>query len=263
MFRLIVSNIFLLQRISNFLRLRSTWSERERAEATVLGTVQVRWIPGHQGIAGNERVDALAKEASGLPTEITEATIARSKTILEKFYQERLTLYLNQHAPRRYLEFGIKMNSQLPPEISLLPRRSLGRLLAARSGHGDFAEYHRRFKHTDADLYCSCGQEKSPEHPFSCHLLSRSCGRLRNSTRQNQSDIVKILARLRAQKHFINGSQISAFMTEPAANPHSLAAIQMLFTVFIFSFPFPFCSLKRTKHIHVLLFYVEYRDFLS
>ncbi|KAI0999510.1 hypothetical protein K3495_g8687 [Podosphaera aphanis] len=119
-------------RILDFQRLRSSWSERERAEATALGTVQVRWIPGHQGIAGNERVDALAKEASGLPTEITGATTARSKTILEEFYQERLTLYWNQHAPRRYLEFGIKMISQLPPEISLLPRRSLGRLLAAR-----------------------------------------------------------------------------------------------------------------------------------
>ncbi|KAI1000610.1 hypothetical protein K3495_g7584 [Podosphaera aphanis] len=82
-------------RILDFQRLRSSWSERERAEATALGTVQVRWIPGHQGIAGNERANALANEASGLLTEITGATIARSKTILEEFYQGRLTLYCN------------------------------------------------------------------------------------------------------------------------------------------------------------------------
>lgn len=178
-------------RILDFQRLRSSWSERERAEATALGTVPVRWIPGHKGIAGNERADALAKEASGLPAENTETTVAQSKKILQELYQERLELYWSQHASRRYLDLGIGMNSQLPPEISLLPRRSLGRLLAARSGHGDFAECHRRFKHTEADLYCSCGQEKSPEHPFSCQLLSRSSGRPRISTRQNQSDIVK------------------------------------------------------------------------
>ena len=51
----------------------------------------------------------------------------------------------------------------MPPELSLLPRPSLGRLLSARSGHGDFAAYHRRFKHNNADIYCTCGQEKSPD----------------------------------------------------------------------------------------------------
>ncbi|KAI0997951.1 hypothetical protein K3495_g10238 [Podosphaera aphanis] len=141
-------------RISDSQRLRSSWSERERAEATTLGTAQVRRIPGHQGIAGNERADALAKEASGLPTEIPEATIARSKIILEEFHHERLALYWSQHAPRQYLKFGIKMISYLPQKYPYSRDEALAgcSLLAARSGHGDFAEYHRRFKHTDADI---------------------------------------------------------------------------------------------------------------
>ncbi|KAI0997939.1 hypothetical protein K3495_g10249 [Podosphaera aphanis] len=66
-----------------------------------------------------------------------------------------------------------------------------GRLLAARSGHGDFAEYHREFKHTEAEIYCSCGQEKSPEHPFSCQLLRRSNSRPSNFTIRNLTESVK------------------------------------------------------------------------
>src|SRR5699024_8981466 len=33
-----------------------------------------------------------------------------------------------------------------------------------RSDHGDFAEYHERFKHDEALLTCSCGRRKEPAH---------------------------------------------------------------------------------------------------
>ena len=36
--------------------------------------------------------------------------------------------------------------------LAVTPRAFLGRLLAARSGHGDFAEYHERLGHEDATL---------------------------------------------------------------------------------------------------------------
>ena len=39
----------------------------------------------------------------------------------------------------------------------LLPRFILGKTLAARTGHGDFADYHERFNHEDASLHCRCG----------------------------------------------------------------------------------------------------------
>ncbi|RYP10892.1 hypothetical protein DL764_000328 [Monosporascus ibericus] len=37
-----------------------------------------------------------------------------------------------------------------------------------RTGHGDFAWYHRKLKHDDAKLNCSCGSEKDPEHLPRC-----------------------------------------------------------------------------------------------
>jgi hypothetical protein len=47
-------------------------------------------------------------------------------------------------------------------------RPEAGRILAIRSGHGDFADYHTRFNHNDALLYCSCGKRKSPLHFYFC-----------------------------------------------------------------------------------------------
>ena len=53
------------------------------------------------------------------------------------------------------------------PEMSL-NREVLGWLIAARTGHGHFADYHERFGHEEVDVHCRCGQKRSRLHPFSC-----------------------------------------------------------------------------------------------
>ena len=55
--------------------------------------------------------------------------------------------------------------SERKPPIAI-PRRELGILLAARTGHGNFANYYKRFQHKGAELKCSCGARKTPEHSF-------------------------------------------------------------------------------------------------
>jgi len=50
----------------------------------------------------------------------------------------------------------------------------MGTLLAARSHHGDFEQYHTTFQHEGADQKCRCGARKTPVHPFTCHRLSNS-----------------------------------------------------------------------------------------
>lgn len=48
-------------------------------------------------------------------------------------------------------------------------RRNLLKLVQARTGHGDFAAYHRRFQHQEAILRCHhCPHETSRSHPFFC-----------------------------------------------------------------------------------------------
>ena len=60
-----------------------------------------------------------------------------------------------------------------------LQRPITGHILASRTLHGDFAAYHKRFRHADAEIKCSCGKHKTPLHFFFCRkgkaiqLLSR------------------------------------------------------------------------------------------
>ena len=71
---------------------------------------------------------------------------------------------------------GTKLQKRSLPAPTLKPSvamscHALGTLLAARSHHGDFASYHERFQHQDANLRCSYGARKTPEHPFLCKKL--------------------------------------------------------------------------------------------
>ena len=74
--------------------------------------------------------------------------------------------------PSSYKEIYIT-TSPLKPKELLLPRYILGKILAARTGHGDFADYHERFNHEDALLHCRCGARKAPLHFFFCRIAKR------------------------------------------------------------------------------------------
>ncbi|KAM4063478.1 RNase H domain-containing protein [Hirsutella rhossiliensis] len=67
-------------------------------------------------------------------------------------------------APSSYKSLELKASLGCPPELHT-KRQHLHHLLAARSGHGDFADYHERFNHEEARIECSCGRRKSPTHP--------------------------------------------------------------------------------------------------
>jgi hypothetical protein len=70
-------------------------------------------------------------------------------------------------------------------ELEELDRPMLHRLLAARSGHGDFARYHERFRHYDAVMTCVCRKLRSPSHIFYCNMLC--CPRAANPRPANVS----------------------------------------------------------------------------
>lgn len=150
-----------------FAALRTRWTSRPLAGPGRPGEVKIRWVAGHTGVPGNDRADELAGQACTSPTDRTKATRAAAAILAEARYEASFQRYWEGCAPARYQTLGIKARAHMPPELRL-PRAVLGHLLAARSGHGDFADYHERFDHEDALLTCSCGARKAPEHFLTC-----------------------------------------------------------------------------------------------
>ena len=175
------------------------------------GNVAIRWVPGHHGIQGNEEADALAKAGAVLEAPQTqnsegsadgqgrratlrprpprtdtneeEVTAARLRRVARAHTADAFKEWWDKEAPARYKELGIRIANGCPPELEL-SRPTLHRLLAARSGHGDFADYHERFAHEDAVLECSCGRRKAPDHFLICDKVrSRDRPRLAGDCR--------------------------------------------------------------------------------
>ncbi|KAK4074945.1 hypothetical protein Purlil1_12814 [Purpureocillium lilacinum] len=135
------------------------------------GDVEVRWIPGHAGIPGNEEADGLAKAGCLLPEPPGAVpSLAHLRRLARQQPRDAFKAWWTTEAPESYKPLHLEVTTSCPPEL-MLPRATLHSVLAARSRHGDFADYHERFNHDDARLDCSCGRRKAPEHPFYCRKI--------------------------------------------------------------------------------------------
>lgn len=159
---------------TEFWELEKKWGSRNRLPHIQEGQVKIHWVPSHSGIIGNEIADLEAKKAAAIS--IPEPQLDRSFASLEKWHQARVISdrerWWNKQAPQSYTRLEIRSAPLLPKEL-LLSRKQLGRLIAARTGHGDFAAYHTRLKHTEAKIQCRCGSLKTPLHFFFCRILRR------------------------------------------------------------------------------------------
>lgn len=100
-----------------------------------------------------------------IPTNPQPARLAWAQRILKKKWH-RFESYWAENSPQQYRDLAIKIDKR--PHELCLPRTTLGRLLAALTGHGDWEQYHERFRHGDAKINRSCGRPKSPHHFYYC-----------------------------------------------------------------------------------------------
>ncbi|KJZ70081.1 hypothetical protein HIM_10542 [Hirsutella minnesotensis 3608] len=136
------------------------------------GDTHVRWVPGHADIPGNDRADELAKAGATLPDptmDITTLAYLRRKAKADA--ASRFEAWWQAEMPDSYRALKLKTTTKCPKELVGVPRERLHHLLAARSKHGDFAQYHERFNHPDALLVCSCVRRKAPDHIFYCRKI--------------------------------------------------------------------------------------------
>ncbi|KAI1004009.1 hypothetical protein K3495_g4203 [Podosphaera aphanis] len=154
--------------------------------------VRVKWIPGHEGIPGNEMADQLAREALDQISnteDIGILTIASAGRKARALAKDLCTDWWISACPRRYEDLELQMRRKKPPELAL-PRAIYARLIAARTGHGDFASYHRRWNHDTAPLFCACGREKSVAHLVQCR---RALNRWREVSGRRRAPLLQTL----------------------------------------------------------------------
>ncbi|KAJ3495815.1 hypothetical protein NLG97_g3121 [Lecanicillium saksenae] len=126
----------------------------------------------HPGMIRNELADRLANEGATMPAGDRVLTISYGKRHVGSLLAIAFQRWWEVDRPSYR---GLRLKAELRKHPGLrFPRRQLGYLLAARTHHGDFADYHERFNHDSAETRCPCRRRKSPTHLFYCKKIPRS-----------------------------------------------------------------------------------------
>lgn len=161
----------------------SQWAFHACQDMIDVMDIGIKWSPGHMGIEGNEEADALANIAATPNAPIATRdprascpTVSGIRSVARQIGSSAATLWwerCKETLSHRYTKWRLDYRIRPLRELEL-PRPTLHRLLALRTGHGNFEWYHAKFRHENASLRCSCGDTKTPEHLVHCKKLKSS-----------------------------------------------------------------------------------------
>jgi hypothetical protein len=161
-------------------------------------------------VPGNGEADKAAKEGASLPPPLDPiSTLASLKRIARTTAKAAIINLWATTAPTGYNNLYITYPQNL--NELCLQRPALARIIASRTGHGDFAAYHTRFNHENAVNHCSRRRTKSPLHFYFCKKsnLRKLTANLNTSEAipwllGNQKGAVRLAKWITDSKFFVN-----------------------------------------------------------
>ena len=142
--------------------------------------LKISWISGHDGVAGNKRVDEEAKAAAKgnsspwheLPPLLQSDPLPLSTTAAKQHFQAKLAKdWRGLWAKSPHYQHSSKINLKLPATSFLKLTREVSKLQAStifqlRSKHMPLRKYLHRIGKADSPLYELCGRREETIHHF-------------------------------------------------------------------------------------------------
>lgn len=179
---------------------------------------EIRWVPGHNGIEGNERSDYLAKRGAFMQqhsiTSLTHALRRAKEKALEAWREE-----WRRTPPRGGYAFANRVPPSLEPSqhFKCLAREVYARLIQCRTGHAFIGEYYHRFVPSE-DTSCPCGERfQTRAHVIQdCPIFRESRGLLSEVVPDlNLADVFGTKDGIQALGRFL--ARTNAFKKQPPA----------------------------------------------
>ncbi|KAH7554709.1 hypothetical protein BM1_07370 [Bipolaris maydis] len=173
----------------------------------------LKWAPGHTDIEGNERADALAKEATKQTPKKSQTSLAFLGTkikLLQRASQAEEWRKYREKVREKKTSYGAIFDLKLKNQLAIprgTKRDILSSFYSLKIGHGYFNSYLKRVKRRECDL-CRCGKPQTAEH------LLRYCGFYSVERNQLKKTLNQKILKLPRLLHTTSGIEATlAFIT--------------------------------------------------